>query len=412
MSLKVLMFGWELAPIVYGGLGVVCRSITERLVNSGVKVTYIIPKLPIQISIDNLNLVNASSYRIDETLFRELAVSSTLTPYINSQQYIKFMDNISHTGTVHQTFDVYGQDLFAEVERYAFRAKDIVPQSDFDVIHAHDWMTFKAAVYAKELSGKPLIVHVHATEFDRSAGHPNPQVLDYERIGLENADSIIAVSNYTKEKIIELYDIDPDKIVVIHNAIEKQTKVVDRKPLLTNETKQVLFLGRLTIAKGADYLLKAAAKVIKVFPNVKFLFVGKGEMTEELVDLSIDLGISKNVVFTGWLSHDQVDEAYKVADLFVMPSITEPFGLTALEAMRNGTPVLISKQSGVSEVIQNCLKVDFWDVEDMANKILSVLKYNPLQETLMENGSHDVDQVSWETQTSKIVELYESLKHE
>lgn len=409
MSLKVLMFGWELAPIVYGGLGVVCRSITERLIKANINVTYVIPKLPVPVDIPQLKLINASSITLDESKFQLLPVSSTLTPYINSENYIQFMKYIRTSELSGQEGDVYGLDLFAEVERYSYRAGEIAKEQDFDVIHAHDWMTFKAAVHAKEISKKPLVVHVHATEYDRSAGNPNPAVLDYERIGMENADIVIAVSNYTKSIIMEKYNISENKIRVVHNAIEKTTTKVFPEITTSPEERMVLFLGRLTIAKGADYLLRSAQKVIQLYPMVKFIFVGKGEMIKSLIDLSIDLGISQNVVFTGWLNHQQVDDAYKKADLFVMPSITEPFGLTALEAMRNGTPVLISRQSGVSEVIQNCLKVDFWDIDDMANKILSVLKYRPLKETLSENGHTDVDHMSWESQTEKIIDIYKEI---
>ncbi len=411
MSLKVLMFGWELAPIVHGGLGVVCRSIIERLLTAGIQVTYVIPKLPVSIGIPELKLINASSVIIDESRLNLLPVNTTLTPYINSTEYVQFMKNKKSSYMLTESGDVYGLNLFEEVERYSFRAFEIVRGQNFDVIHAHDWMTFKAAVNAKLASQKPLIVHVHATEYDRSAGHPNPAVLDYERYGLENADLVIAVSNYTKNIIMDKYGIPEKKIRVIHNAVEKTPITLSLKNESQFEEKTILFLGRLTIAKGADYLLKAAQKVIQIYPTVKFVFVGKGEMIKELIDLSIDLGISQNVVFTGWLNHKQVDEAYRRADLFVMPSITEPFGLTALEAMRNGTPVLISRQSGVSEVIQNCLKVDFWDIDNMATKILSVLKYKPLKDTLSENGHTDVDHMSWEKQTAKIVDIYKKLIH-
>ena len=411
MSLKVLMFGWELAPIVYGGLGVVCRSITERLIQSNIQVTYVIPKLPVPIDIPNLNLVNASEIVLDEKMFSKLSINSTLTPYINNESYTQFVNFLRKNHLGEQNSDVYGMNLFTEVERYSYRARDLVKSAEFDVIHCHDWMTFKAGVFAKQISGKPLVVHVHATEYDRSAGNPNPAVLDYEKYGLENADKIIAVSNFTKDKIVEKYQIDPSKIRVVHNAIEKNITTSAVRPDMTkqNDEKMVLFLGRLTIAKGADYLLQAAQKVISIVPDAKFVFVGKGEMIKELIDMSIELGISENIVFTGWLNHEQVDQAYKQADLFVMPSITEPFGLTALEAMRNGTPVLLSRQSGVSEVVQNCLKVDFWDIDAMANKILSVLRYQPLQETLRENGNHDVNHLSWESQTNKIIDLYKEV---
>lgn len=411
MSLKVLMFGWELAPIVYGGLGVVCRSITERLIQSNIRVTYVIPKLPVPIDIPNLNLVNASEIVLDEKMFSKLSINSTLTPYVNNESYTQFVNFLRKNHLGEQNSDVYGMDLFTEVERYSYRARDLVKSADFDVIHCHDWMTFKAGVFAKQISGKPLVVHVHATEYDRSAGNPNPAVLEYEKFGLENADKIIAVSQFTKDKIVEKYNINPSKISVVHNAIERTTSnhVVNQELTKSTDDKMVLFLGRLTIAKGADYLLQAAQKVIKIVPEAKFVFVGKGEMIKNLINMSIELGISENIVFTGWLNHEQVDEAYRQADLFVMPSITEPFGLTALEAMRNGTPVLLSRQSGVSEVVQNCLKVDFWDIDAMANKILSVLKYQPLQETLRENGNHDVNHLSWESQTNKIIDIYNEL---
>lgn len=409
MSLKVLMFGWELAPIVYGGLGVVCRSITEELVNTGISVTYVIPKLPVSIDMPGLRLVNASSIKLDEKLFKYRQIKSTLTPYINNECYQQFLHFMHTTHVGNQDGDVYGLDLFTEVERYAVRTEEIVEQEEFDIIHAHDWMTFKASVLAKKLSKKPLVVHVHATEYDRSAGNPNPVVLDYEKFGFENADRIIAVSNFTKQRIIDNYGINPEKISVVHNAIDKPVSTIKVTTPPVKKPPTVLFLGRLTISKGADYLLRSAKKVVEVMPEAKFIFVGKGEMIKELINLSIDLDIAENIVFTGWLSHTEVDNAYKQADLFVMPSIAEPFGLTALEAMRNGTPVLISKQSGVSEVIQNCLKVDFWDIDAMANKILSVLKYEPLKETLQENGYHDVEHLTWKTQTSKIINIYKNL---
>lgn len=403
-SIKVLTFGWELAPVMNGGLGVVCKNLTESLSNKGVDITFVIPKFPSEFNNNtNFKLINASNIDINCNL-ESLSIPSYISPYISSYEY-KYIKNNSNKFDS----DLYGINLLLEVEKYALRAKELCKNLNIDIIHSHDWMTSVAGVEAKKTLNKPLVFHIHSTEYDRSANNPNPDILKYEKYALDNADKIIAVSKYTKNMIVEKYGIDSKKIHVVHNAVDFTNN--DIKPLgfKSSQDKHVLFLARMSVQKGADYLLKAAKKVIEKKNNVKFIFVGNGPILDKLIEMSFDLKINNNVIFTGSLSHDQVDKAYSHADLFVMPSVSEPFGLTPLEAMKNGTPVLISKQSGVSEVIKNCLKVDFWDIDEMASKILSILYNEPLSLSLSKNGYHDINQLTWSRQADKVIEVYQEL---
>ncbi len=306
--------------------------------------------------------------------------------------------------------DPYGGNLYAEVLRYADKAKLIAAIEDFDVIHAHDWMTYSAGIEAKKMSGKPLVVHVHATEFDRSGGAGyNPFVYDIERRGMQEADEVITVSQLTKDRVVTSYGIPPEKVHVVHNAVDFDTVKFDKNEVKADaDEKVVLFLGRVTLQKGPEYFLYSAKQVIDMMPdkNVKFIFAGSGDMQEEMIDLAAKLGISKHVLFTGWVKGPEIDKLYSMADLYVMPSVSEPFGITPLESMRNGTPVLISHQSGVAEVVNHALKVDFWDVEEMTNKIHSVLQYPALHKTLQQNGSEEVLTFNWDTPAEKCANIY------
>lgn len=409
-KMKVLMFGWEYAPIVSGGLGVVCRDLSQSLSHKGIQITFVLPKLPRPITVDYLRLINAAENEVDEELIKHIEVNAMLTPYIDMKGFDE-MNAWKRRKLSDFDTEIYGLNLFDEVIRYAAKAYQIARDTKHDIIHAHDWMTFKAAINAKKVSRKPLVVHIHATEVERTAGSPNPLIFQYEQEGMQQADKVIAVSDKTRQIIINYYGINPGKVEVVHNAVAKELSETKQTVLPKRPYKTVLFLARMAASKGADYLLKAAAKVLTKYQDVKFVFVGKGSMLEDLIDLSIDLGISKNVIFAGFLNHEEVDLAYKTADLFVMPSVTEPFGITALEAIRNGTPVLMSKQSGASEVVKNCLKVDFWDVDEMANKILAVLLHGPLAEQLVNNGYHDLQQMDWDTQGQKVIEVYNHLLH-
>ncbi|MCA9382759.1 glycosyltransferase family 4 protein [Candidatus Dojkabacteria bacterium] len=409
-SIKLLTFGWEYAPIVTGGLGVVCRDLSKSLAAQGVDVSFVLPKLPKQVSVDYLDIINASEIEITEQTVKHIQVDTLLTPYASYDVYNKQLTALKKRLDLSEDAgSLYGYDLFNEIERYAARAYDIAKEVNPDVIHAHDWMTFKAGINAKRATGKPLITHIHATEYDRSGGNPYMEIVNYERMGMVYADRVFAVSEKTKNTIVEQYMIPEDKITVIHNAVPYNGERASTVVPADKKEKIVLFLGRMSVQKGADYLLKAAEKVLKIHKDVKFVFVGAGDMLKYLIDMSIDLGISQNVVFTGYMSHEEVDKAYHYADLFVMPSVSEPFGITSLEAIRNGTPVLMSKQSGASEVVSNALKVDFWDTEEMANKILAVLMHESLAETLIDNGYSDLERLSWDKQAKKVIDIYKEL---
>lgn len=403
--LKVLTFGWEMAPIMNGGLGVVCKDLTTSLASKGVDVTFVVPKIPFEVKCNTFKLINASEYDITLEEYKKIKIDSVLAPYISisNSSFIKSSKKFNNDN------ELYGYNLLAEVQRYALIAAKIALNSDADIIHAHDWMTAYAGIEAKKVMRKPLIFHVHSTEYDRSAFNPHPLILGYETAALNYANKIIAVSQYTKNILINKYGIEPSKITVVHNAVNNEPTNYQASSYKSNKEKIVLFLARMSVQKGADYLLRAAQKVISKKKNVKFFFVGSGPMLNKLVEMSFDLGINDNVVFTGALNYDEVDKAYKHADLFVMPSVSEPFGLTPLEAMKNGTPVIISKQSGVSEVIKNCLKVDFWDVDEMASKILSILYNDTLSESLKTNGYHDINQLTWSTQADKVIEVYQEV---
>lgn len=414
------MFGWEFSPLIAGGLGVVCRDLSSYLADQGTQITYVLPRIPskVNLALKGISFQNAEVDKIRSNQIRMIGIDSILPgPYYTFEEFHKtifenheVVEDISQTGADKK---LYGQNFMNEIETYASRAGKYATDDDYDIIHNHDWMTAKAAINAKKASGKPMIMHVHSTEIERTIGFPNQYIYDTEKEGMMFADKIVAVSQLTKDRIVANYGIDPDKIEVVHNAIAQvEAKYGPIAKSIHKDDQIVLFLARLTAMKGANYLLQAAQKVIKVMPKTKFLFVGDGELLETLVEMSVELGISHKVTFTGFLTHDQVDKAYSKADVFVMPSIAEPFGLTPLEAIRNGTPVILSKQSGVSEVLQNVLKVDFWDTDEMANKLIAVLKHGVLSEELSNNSKRDLENLNWDTQSRKVMDLYNKLKQQ
>ena len=304
----------------------------------------------------------------------------------------------------------YSSSLIEEVKRYAENAYEIAEGEDFEVIHAHDWLTYEAGIIAKEVSKKPLVVHVHATEWDRTGGNGvNSVVYEIEKRGMEKADLIIAVSNFTKEKIVKYYGINSNKIVVVHNAVEKFADRSYDFPIKENK-KIVLFLGRITIQKGPDYFIYMSKIVSEHIKDVKFVVVGDGDMKRFMIDKAGEMGILDKYLFTGFLRGEDIQKAYQIADVYVMPSVSEPFGITPLESIANGTPSLISKQSGVSEVVGHALKTDFWDVEEMANKIICLLKYKELLSCLRENGLREVKKFNWDNVADKCIELYKQVK--
>jgi glycosyltransferase involved in cell wall biosynthesis len=300
----------------------------------------------------------------------------------------------------------YNGDMYSEVQRYADLAMRLAANEQFDVIHAHDWMTYPAGVAVARMSGKPLIVHVHSTEFDRSGEHVNQVIYDVERMGMHAADRIIAVSYLTRSIIISRYG---DKVEVVYNGVERNgnTNWPVGDTTIKKDEKVVLFLGRITMQKGPDYFLRAAKKVLEKMEDVKFVMAGSGDMMHRAVEMAAELGIGSKVLFTGFLRGEDVQKIFQMADLYVMPSVSEPFGIAPLEALDNDVPIIISKQSGVSEVIKHALKVDFWDVDEIANKIVAVLKYPPLGITLRSHGNYEVRKLRWKDSASRCARIYE-----
>jgi len=327
-------------------------------------------------------------------------VRSILQPYMNSQDYKKSMSKSP-------TLGIYGSTLFDEVYRYTLAAEKVAQEEDFDVVHCHDWMTFGAGIRAKSKKNKPLVLHVHSTELDRTGGHqPNQHVYDLERNGMHKADKIIAVSKFTKNKITSHYGVPPEKIKVVHNGVGPSSHAHDENFEIKKNDKIVLFLGRLTLQKGPDYFVYAVKKILEYEKNVKFVIAGSGDMEPFIIEKAAELGIADKVLFAGFLNQNDVERAYKMADVYVMPSVSEPFGITALEAMKNKTPALVSNQSGVAEVIRHCLKIDFWDINEMSSKIISLLRYKPLHETLKENAYFEVKKFDWDVPAEKCIEVY------
>ncbi len=396
--MKVLMFGWEFPPFNSGGLGTACYGITRSLSEKGVEINFILPQNQ-KISEEFLNIIPVELPKI-----KIKKIDSLLASYVTSQSYRRRFLSLDKKNLA----DNYCSGLVKEVCRYAQIAKKIAGEVEHDIIHTHDWMTFLSGIEAQKISGKPLVSHVHSTELDRSGGYSaNPQVFSIEKEGLQKAQKIISVSDFTKNKILRSYDIDSAKIKVIHNAIYKDEFAKNFKEHFNfGNNKIVLFLGRLTLHKGPDYFLCAAKKVLEKNKNVIFIISGSGDMDQQIIEQAADLGIADKVLFTGFLRGEQLRKIYKMADLYIMPSVSEPFGITTLEAIASGTPVLISKQSGVSEILNHCLKVDFWDIDEMTNKILSVIDHDELGECLSCNGLSEIDKFTWDKAAERIIEIY------
>jgi glycosyltransferase involved in cell wall biosynthesis len=395
--LKVLMFGWELPPFNSGGLGVACYGLSKAL-SKKADITFVLPR-KVEVSADFVKLLFANNIKVT-------VIDSPLRPYMTSAEYSRLEEDVT----------IYGNDLFSEVKRYAMEARKIAQREQFDIIHAHDWLSFEAGIAAKEVSGKPLVVQLHSTEYDRCGGQNlNQAVYDIERRGMEMADRVVGVSNMTKKIIEEHYGIPSEKVFAIHNRInaDEYLEPVNDKifKLKMDGKKIVLYAGRITLQKGPEYFLHAAKRVAEFEPNVLFVMAGSGDMEYQMINQAAQLGISDKVLFTGFLRGKELASIFKLADIFVMPSVSEPFGIAALESIIHGTPVIISKQSGVSEIVQNALKVDFWDTEEMANKILSVITFSSLKNTLQSNGRNEVGTFSWDTAANQTLNLYKTIVH-
>ena len=334
------------------------------------------------------------------TIMRGLQ-STTANELTDSMQAA--LDSLGELGTGSKG---YSGDLFTDADRYARLACALSLHENFDVIHAHDWLTYPAGIAVRALTGKPLVCHIHATEFDRSGENINQPVYDLERMGMHAADRVIAVSRLTKAIVHTKYGVPDEKIDVVYNGVEQDDVQPDKGTAIEKDEKIVLFLGRITMQKGPEFFIRAAKRVLEVYPKVKFVVAGSGDMAVRMIEDAAAQGIGHKVLFTGFLHGKDVDKVYAMADCFVMPSVSEPFGIAPLEAMRNDTPVIVSKQSGVAEVLTHALKVDFWDTDEMANKIVAVLKYPPLSRTLTTHGRFELRGLTWDGASEKCVKTY------
>ena len=399
MNLSVLMFGWEFPPYNSGGLGTACEGLTRALSDKGVKTIFVLPK-KVGVNADFLDFRFAN---LQNVKFKP--VPGLLYPYLTPEGYLK---ELASGGN-----DIYGLSLLEEVRLYALRARAIAKREKFDVIHAHDWLTYPAGIMTQEVSNKPLVAHVHATEFDRGGGNGiNSDIYQIEKEGMERADKIAAVSQWTKNIITYHYGISEKKVRVVHNGIN-----VNQRPrfpsqlekLKADGSKIVLFVGRITLQKGPDYFIRVAKRVLEYAPKTYFVMVGSGDMEGQVMQTAAYLGISDRFIFPGFLRGAELDQMYQAADLYILPSVSEPFGITPLEALANGTPVLVSKQSGVSEVLSHALKADFWDIDEMTDQILAVINHPTLQETLSKYGQLEIGQITWAETANKCLNLYQQI---
>ena len=441
--MKVLMFGWEFPPHISGGLGTACFGLTQSLANRGTEILFVTPTAnshkPFRgaevISASNIPLVQQETtfhQRADEKPEKTLPVAGSITsinisgelqPYYSIdysksqmvtmeqwdyQPYEKLPVNSEKSSESKATYRFtggYGPELLNEVSRYAQVANEVAKQNSFDVIHAHDWMTYPAGVAAKQSSGKPLVIHVHATEFDRSGDGGNQLTQEIEKMGMTLADQIIAVSQLTKDTIVSRYHITPDKITVVHNGVmPKRNKTPNTLPPIGKRV--ITFLGRITHQKGPGYFVDAAYLVHQKFPDVHFVMAGSGDLVPKMMKKVAALNMSSHFHFTGFLNSDKVDQVWAISDMYVMPSVSEPFGIAPLEAMLAGVPVIISNQSGVAEVVNHAIKVDFWNTKALANAMLNLLAHKSLANTVKQNSTMEIKKINWDAAAEKINKIY------
>ena len=460
--MKILMLGWEYPPVKSGGLGTACYGLTKELAALGHDIIFVAPFAVVSDKSRHLNLLNLSKYKIKQDsvslkdrilsqfkLTEEMKkhityefITSLLNPYLSEETYRKkysqelmelgrYLRSKKNLSKIFRTIDnyeleynensdsvdtkqIYGENLLQEVYEYAIKAERVALQYDFDIIVAHDWMTFEAAVRIKQLTGKPFCAHIHATEFDRTGGNVNQLIYDLEKLGLDEADLVIANSHFTKDGCIKYFQTNPRKIIPIHLAIDKEDVLAAGSSAFdinkTGREKFVLFLGRLTMQKGPEYFLRAAAKAVKFYPELRFIIAGHGEKFSALVELASQLKISDKVFFTGFLQGEDIQRVLSKADLFVMSSVTEPFGLVALEAIKANVPCIVSKTSGVSEILHHVFKVDFWDTQEIANQMVNIMRYPALAQTMRENAAYEAEAYTWSWTAQRTAQAYEQLR--
>ena len=410
------MFGWEFPPHILGGLGTASYGLTKGMWECGnMDITFVIPKPFGDEERHFANIIGMSQVPVTWRDVNYDYVKERIGHVMDPDFYYRLRDHIYADFNYMRTNDLgciefsgrYPDNLVEEINNYSICAGVVARTIDFDVIHSHDWLTYPAGIHAKQVSGKPLVIHVHATEFDRSRGKPNPTVFGIEKDGMNNADHIITVSNLTRNTVINNYGIDPSKVTTVHNAVTPLTPEQLNVPEHKSKDKVVTFLGRITMQKGPEYFVEAAYKVLKNNPNVRFVMAGSGDMMNKMILLAAERGISDRFHFPGFQKGSQVYEMLKASDVYVMPSVSEPFGISPLEAMQMGVPSIISKQSGCAEILNNCIKVDYWDIHAMADAIYSICANDSLFNYLKEEGKREVDQITWEKVGLWIRELYE-----
>ncbi len=428
--MKVLMLGWEFPPMFSGGLGIATYGIVKAL-RSKAQIKLIVPRSDPTSSFENVNIIGLNNFitaqlsdeqrkfNLEKILSDVQQIPLSLSPYhevnkILQRQTSKEEKEVTEaTGKIIETVrhffsdgDMYGYDILRKTYLYGELVGQLASTGDFDVIHAHDWVTYPAGLKVKQNSGKPLVLHVHALETDRAGESTRNEIYHLEKDALERADKIFAVSHYTKDRIVHLYDIEPGKIEVVYNGIEPKTFTRKEHKL---KDKVVAFLGRITHQKGPDFLLETVSKVVRVYPNVKFVVAGTGDQFAHLLETAAYQKLGRKFIFTGFLPKEKIDELLRMADVYFMPSVSEPFGLTALEAAQHHVPGVLSKQSGASEVVTASLHADFWDTDKHANYIYALLKYNKLHEELARKSNEQAKAMTWDSAAEKIYNEYEKL---
>ncbi len=417
--MKALMFGWEFPPHILGGLGTASYGLTRGMaMQPDMEITFVIPKPWGDEDQSFLKIIGACNTPI---VWKDVSwekAQERLSKYMNPQEYYNLRDHIYADFNYIKTNDLgavefsgrYPDNLLDEINNYSIVAGVIARSYPFDIIHSHDWLTYPAGLHVKSVTGKPLVIHVHATDFDRSRGSVNPRVYAIEKDGMDNADHIITVSDLTRNTVIEKYHQDPRKVTTVHNAVEPLAPEIEAiQSKKGTKDKVVTFLGRITMQKGPEYFVEAAARVLKKADNVRFVMAGSGDMMNQMIRLAAQRNISDKFHFTGFLKGKQVYEMLKSSDVYVMPSVSEPFGISPLEAMQCGVPSIISKQSGCAEILTNAIKTDYWDIDAMADAMYSIITYPSMAEYLKEEGIKEVNEIKWEYAGQKVRKIYESV---
>jgi len=428
--MKVLMFGWEFPPHISGGLGTACYGLTKGMTSfPDMEILFVVPKAFGDEDRSSIGLIGANNINVRVSDVRvagflkqlqQIEIGVNLLPYVDPQLYEKHSSEVIHGENSFITTDFegkfhfsggYGHNLMREISNYAIVGAVIATKYDFEVIHAHDWLCYPAGIAAKQVSGKPLVIHVHATDFDRSGGNVNPMVYSIEKQGMDAADKIITVSNLTRSIVIEKYGIAPEKVVTVYNAVEpiEQVEKIRQSERKKFDEKIVTFLGRITLQKGPEYYIEAANLVLGKMNNVRFVMAGSGDMMNKMIRRAAPLGICDKFSFTGFLKGDDVYRMFGLSDVYVMPSVSEPFGISPLEALQSNVPVIISRQSGVAEVLKHAIKVDFWDTHAMADAIYGILNYPALHSVFSKQGKTEVEKMKWETSAKHVRNIYYSL---